>query len=190
MKRLGPLNGSGPGSESNLGIAGQHPHTSSDTGAASLSPNSSASQLRARSSDTALRIALKARGRSRFDALLDGVQIVKASKNPISDAARVLHRMGYPDHLLLVAHHEGAAHYAMRGSLRAWRKVRIREDRGLRYVAWEPPPRRVVAKNDREKSKDGDSLATRKNASAATPGAAKGRSKARREAIRPPERQS
>jgi hypothetical protein len=36
------------------------------------------------SAGTALTVVLTARGRSRFDALLDGTQIVKASTNPIS----------------------------------------------------------------------------------------------------------
>ena len=43
-------------------------------------------------------IVLRARGRSRFDVLLFGqTQIVTSSLQPICDAARVLHRLGYSD---------------------------------------------------------------------------------------------
>jgi hypothetical protein len=174
MTRRDPLNGSGPRSERKLRVAGEHSLSRSDAGRASpTSPSSpSPSKLTAFATfldGTALTVVLTALGRSRFDALFDGVQIVKASKNPISDAARVLHRMGYPDHLSLVAQHEGAAHYAMRGPLGSWRKVRIREDRALRYVAWEPLPCRVG--KGHSKSDDVGKGAEKKKASATTPGA-------------------
>jgi hypothetical protein len=158
VKRRGPLDDSEPGSEPRR-IAGEHPLTRSDAGHASPIPSLSLPLSKPTAStsllaDTALTIVLTARGRSRFDASFNGTQLVQASKNPISDAARVLHRRGYSDHLLLVAQHEGAAHYAMRGPLGFWRKVRIREDRGLpRYVAWEPRPRRVGAKKGRSNRK-------------------------------------
>jgi hypothetical protein len=156
MTRHGPLNGSGPRSETSFRAVDQGSDTRSDAWRASLTPNSSQSLSKPTApptlmAGTALTVILRARGRSRFDALLDGVQIVKASKNPISDAARVLHRMGYSDRRLLFAQHEAAAHYAMRATLGSWRKLRIREDRGLRYVAWEPRPRRVGAKKGRSK---------------------------------------
>ena len=131
MKRPGPPNGSGPRSERKLRVAGEHSHSRSDAGRASstLASSSSLSKSAASAANlmagTALSIALTARWQSRFDAFFYGAQIVQASKNPISDAARVLHRMGYSDHLLLLAQHEGAAHYAMRGPLGSWRKVRV-----------------------------------------------------------------
>ena len=95
---------------------------------------------------------LTARGRSRFDVSFGETQIVIKSANPISDAARVLHGRGFPDDRLLIARHEYARHYAMIGPLGHWRKVRIREDRGLpRHVVWESRPRRVGAKKGRGK---------------------------------------
>jgi hypothetical protein len=176
MKRLGPLYRSEPRSERKLRVAGEHSHSRSDSGRASpTSPSSPTLSKPTASADhldgTALTVVLTAQGRSRFDASFNGAQIVRASKNPISDAARVLHGMGYSDHLLLVAQHEGAAHYAMRGSLGAWRKVRIREDRGLRHVAWEAHPRRVGAKKGRRKFKGVRARVRTKNASTTTPGA-------------------
>jgi hypothetical protein len=178
MKRPGPPNGSGPRSERKLRVAGEHSHSRSDAGRASSTFASSSSLSKSAASanlmaGTALSIALTARGQSRFDAFFNGAQIVQATKNPISDAARVLHRMGYSGHLLLLAQHEGAAHYAMRGPLGSWRKVRIREDRGLRYVAWEPHPRRVGAKKGQRKLKAVEHRAEKKDASATTPGANK-----------------
>ena len=176
MTRHGPLNGSGPRSETSFRAVDQDSDTRSDAWRASLTPNSSQSLSKPTApptlmAGTALTVILRARGRSRFDALLDGVQIVKASKNPISDAARVLHWMGYSDRRLLFAQHEAAAHYAMRATLGSWRKLRIREDRGLRYVAWEPRPRRVGAKKGRSKRQAVEHRLEKKNASTTVPGA-------------------
>ena len=90
-------------------------------------------------------IDLTAIGRGHFDASFGGSLIVAASKQPISEAARALHRIGFPDDAELVARHAGADHYAMRGPLGVWRKVRFREDRGSpRFVPWEPFPSRRV----------------------------------------------
>ena len=183
MKRHGPPLGSGPGSEAELRIARQRSHTRSDTWHASLTPNSSPSLSKPtapgrRSAGTAVTVDLSARGRSRFVALLDGVQIVKASKNPISNAARILHRHGYSNDCLLIARHEGAKHDAMHGPLGEWRKVRVRRDRGLRYVAWEPRPRRVGAKKGRGKFGPAGHRIKKENASAITPGAKKSHSPA------------
>src|SRR5436190_24073263 len=59
-------------------------------------------------------------GHGRFNAAFNGMQIVAASRQPICDAARVLHRLGgYPDNAVLVARHDGAEHEAMCGPLGA-----------------------------------------------------------------------
>ena len=89
MKRRGPLNGSGPGLERILRLAEQRSHTRSDTWRASLTSHSSPSLSKPTApgpllAGTALNIVLRAKGHGRFDALLDGAQIVKASTNPIS----------------------------------------------------------------------------------------------------------
>jgi hypothetical protein len=172
MKRNGPPD-SGPRSGTKPRVAGEHSRNRPDAGRASppLAPSLSLSNPVAPTNllaGPALTVMLTARGRSRFDASFKSAQPVQASKNPISDAARVLHRMGYSDHLLLVAQHEGAAHYAMRGSIGAWRKVRIREDRRLRFVSWEPRPRRVGAKRGRRKVKGVEQRAEKKNAPTAS----------------------
>jgi hypothetical protein len=184
MKRLGPPNGSGSRSGRKLRVAGEHSHIRSDAGRASPTSHSSKSLSTPTAPgillvDTALTVVLNARGRSRFDAFFGGTQIVKASKNPISDAARILHRQGYSDDRLLLARHEGAKHDAMHGPLGKWRKVRVREDRGLRYVAWEPRLRRVGAKKGRRKVKGAEHRAEKKNASTKPPGATKSHSPAR-----------
>jgi hypothetical protein len=89
MTRHGPLNGSGPQSERNLRVAGSRSHSRSDAGRASPTSHSSPSLSRPTASatllaGTALNVVLRARGHGRFDALLDGAQIVKASTNPTS----------------------------------------------------------------------------------------------------------
>jgi hypothetical protein len=189
MKRLGPPNGSGSRSGRKLRVAGEHSHIRSDAGRASPTSHSSKSLSTPTAPgillvDTALTVVLNARGRGRFDAFFGGTQIVKASKNPISNAARILHRQGYSDDRLLLARHEGAKHDAMHGPLGKWRKVRVREDRGLRYVAWEPRLGRVGAKKGRRTVKGAEHRAEKKNASTTTPGAGKGQSAV----LRPPPR--
>lgn len=122
MTRHGPPNRSGPRSGRKLRVAGEHSHSRSDAGRASptshspksLSPPTAPGILLV---DTALTVVLNARGRSRFDAFFGGTQIVKASKNPISDAARILYRQSYSDDRLLLARHAGAKHDAMHGPL-------------------------------------------------------------------------
>jgi hypothetical protein len=164
MKRPGPLNGSGPGSEE-LRVAGQRPNTRSDAGRArSPSPPLPTARTTAPppSSVAAARIeiVLKPRGRGRFDAFFDGRRIVTASSQAISNAARVLHGAGYPDDALLVARHDGADCDAISGPLGVWRKVRVREDRGPpRHVPWEPFPSRRVRGAKREIAAGGKGVA-------------------------------
>jgi hypothetical protein len=182
MKRRGPPNSSGPRSERKPRVAGKHSHSRSDAGRASLKPHSSKSLSDPTTPETlstspAPTIVLKARGRSRFDVLFGETEIVTSSIQPICDAARVLHRLGYPDDRRLTVWHEGADHHAISGPLGYWRKRRIREDRGMaRYVPWEPRPRRVGAKKDRGKFKGLQHRTEEKIASTATPGADKGQS--------------
>jgi hypothetical protein len=176
MTRLGPPLGGGPRSEGKLRVAGERSHSLSDAGHASPIPRSSLSPL---SKPTApatppaatLDVTLIARGRGRFGVSFGDKEIVTTSTQPMCDAARVLHGLGYSDDTRLVAWHEGSDHHARSGRLGFWRKRRIREDRGMpRYVAWEPLPR-VEAKKGRGKFKGAQAGAERKNASATTPGA-------------------
>lgn len=178
MKRRGSPNRSGPGEEKSK-VPKQHRRTLSEHGRASLSSHLSVSQSRATApgarlpDSAALVLVLRARGRSRFDALLGETHPVKASANPISDAARVLHRQGYRDNRILIARHDGADHYAISGRLGVWRRLRVREDRGPpRHAAWEPLPRRVRANKGRPERKAGH-RANEKNAPTTLPGAAK-----------------
>jgi hypothetical protein len=176
MKRPGPLNGSGPGSERKLRVAERRSHNRSDNRRASLNPFLSKSFSDLREPKTldspSPTIVLRPRGRGRFDALFGDMQIVTSSARPICDAARVLHRLGHPDDCRLTVWHEGADHPAISGLLGFWRKTRIREDRGMpRYVAWEDLPRRVGAKKGDRKFEVASHGAGTESASTATPGA-------------------
>src|SRR5262245_46309244 len=152
MKSSGPLN-CGPGSETKRRVAGEHPLTRSAQGPATppvSSPRSTA-PISVAAAPARLEIVLKPRGRGRFDALFQGRKIVSARVQAITDAARVLHRAGYPDAALLIVRHHGADHDAISGPLGVWRKVRVREDRGPpRHVPWQPFPSRPVTGAARE----------------------------------------
>jgi hypothetical protein len=124
MKHPGPPNSSGPGSEKKMRVAGERSHNRSDTWHASLTPRSSPSLSNPTApadllASTALPVVLTARGRSRFDVSFGETQIVKSSAQPICDAARVLHRLGYADDRRITVWHEGADHHAIGGGLAA-----------------------------------------------------------------------
>jgi hypothetical protein len=89
-----------------------------------------------------------------FSVTLDSEIIVKSSRQPRCDAARVLHRLGYPDDALLVSHKESPkAKYSMRGPLGDWRKLRVREDRnGPRFAKYEPFTSARVSKKKAKRS--------------------------------------
>ena len=52
-----------------------------------------------------------------FSASLSSEILVKSSRQPMCDAARVLHRRGFPDDTLMVSFWEGSNHESMRGLL-------------------------------------------------------------------------
>jgi hypothetical protein len=147
MKCPGPPFGSGPGSDTKLSDAGERTPTRSDAGRASRSSLSQPNPTAGRSGNSLeLLICLEARGQGQFDAFFANSPIVTASTQPICDAARALHRLGYPDELKLVVWRRGAHDEAIRGPLGVWRRLRVREDRGgPRFARWEPFPSRPVA---------------------------------------------
>src|SRR5215468_3607190 len=58
-----------------------------------------------------------------FSVALGSKILVKSSRQPRCDAARVLHELGFPDDALLVSHKEGSkSDYSMRGLLGEWRQ--------------------------------------------------------------------
>ena len=176
MKRPGPPFGSGPGSDTKLSDAGERTPTRSDAGRASRSPLSQPNPTAGRSGNSVeLLICLEARGQGRFDAFFANSRIVTASIQPICDAARVLHRLGYPDELKFVVWHRGANHEAIRGPLGVWRGLRVREGRGRpRFAKWEAfPSRPVRARKGRNQGKAVGRRANEKDASTTPPGAAK-----------------
>jgi hypothetical protein len=177
MKRYGPPFGSGPSAEKRMRVAGQHSHTRSDSGPASFSSPSPARSTASKVAvaPTMLTITLKPTGvEDRFDAILRGLRIVTASRQPVCDAARVLHRSGYSDQILLVARHVGADHDAIQGPLGVWRKLRVRQDRGGdRFAPWDPFPERRVRGGDANAPVKGIEVATDANTQRrAQPGAA------------------
>jgi hypothetical protein len=89
-----------------------------------------------------------------FSVTPDSEILVKSSKHPRCDAARVLHRLGFPDDALLVSHKEGSqAEYSMRGPLGEWRKSRVREDRnGTSFAKYEPFTSARVSKTKAKRS--------------------------------------
>jgi hypothetical protein len=136
---------------------------------------SGAGKRRPRYGPHPLLITLEARGRDKFDALFNEQRIVQASNQPICDAARILHRLGHDDDVLLVARHQGANDQgAIHGALGVLRHLRVREGRGgPRFAKWEPFPLRPVrARKGRTRMKARDS-AGEKRAPTVRPGAAK-----------------
>jgi hypothetical protein len=127
-----------------------------------------------------LLITLDARGCGRFDVLFNGKRIVQAGSQPICEAARILHRLGHDDDVLLVARHQGANHDAIHGPLGVWRRLRIREGRGgPRYAKWEPFPSRPVAvMKSRPRGRATGHRTVEKDTPTAAPGAGKGHSQA------------
>jgi hypothetical protein len=173
MKRPSPPFGSGPGSDTKLSDVGERTLTRSDAGRASRPSLSQPTPTAGRSGDSVEPlIYLEARGQGRFDAFFANSRIVTSSTQPICEAARALHNLGYPDELLLVVWHRGANHEAIRGPLGVWRRLRVREDRGgPRFARWEPLPRRVAPKKGRTEGKAIGHRAGEKNAPTAAPGA-------------------
>ena len=166
----------GRGRKKSLRVAEQGSHSRSDTWHASLTPCSSPSLSKPTApptlmAGTALTVILRARGRSR---LMPCSTVCKSSKRariqsptpPAFSIGRVIRTTG-----CYCAARGRCKHDAMHGPLGKWRKVRVREDRGLRYVAWEPRPRRVGAKKGRSKVKGAKHRAEKKNASTTMPGA-------------------
>jgi hypothetical protein len=182
----GPPYWSGPGSEKKMRVAGERSHNRSGNRRASLKPHSSNSSSDSMEPGNLLNspvptMVLRPRRRSRFDVLIDDMQIVTSSAQPICDAARILHRLGHSDDCRITVWHEGADHNAISGLLGFWRKKRIREDRGPpRYVGWEARPRPVWAKKGLSEPKPIGDRANEKNAPTMTPGADKGHAPNRR----------
>jgi hypothetical protein len=128
MKRLGPLNGSGSRSETSFRAVEQGSDTRSDAWRASPPSGSLPSLPKPTASTTlltgtGLTVVLTARGRSRFDVSFNENKILKASTQPICNAARVLHRLGYSDDLRLIVCHQGSDHPCNQRSTRLLAKT-------------------------------------------------------------------
>jgi hypothetical protein len=76
-----------------------------------------------------------------FTASIGTSVLIKSSRQPVCDIARVLHRLGYRDDTLLISKMDGSDHESLRGTLGVWRTLRVREDRdGPRFARYEPFP--------------------------------------------------
>ena len=108
-----------------------------------------------------------------FSVALGSKILVKSSRQPRCDAARVLHRLGYPDDALLVSHKEGSnADYSMRGPIGEWRRLRIREGRnGPCFANYEPFPRARVSQGKAKRRRQPEPAAATPNAPSTPPGA-------------------
>jgi hypothetical protein len=74
-----------------------------------------------------------------FRVTMDSCTLVKCSRQPRCDAARALHRLGYPDDTFVISYIEDSEHESMRGLLMDWRQLRVREDEsGPRFAIYEP----------------------------------------------------
>jgi hypothetical protein len=75
-----------------------------------------------------------------FSASLDGETLLKSSRQPMCDAARALHRLGFPDDTLMVSFWGGSKHESMRGLVGDCRWLRVREDARTspRIASYEP----------------------------------------------------
>ena len=116
MKRLGPLNGSGPRSESKLRAAGEHSHSRSDAGRASSPSPSNASTQRAAAP---LRIVIvPTASRKKWTARLDD-RVLCVSAWPLVKSARLLLDEGYPADAMVELWRPNTGEWAMRGRLGA-----------------------------------------------------------------------
>jgi hypothetical protein len=116
MKRHGPLNGSGPGSETNLRIAGEHPHTRSDAGRAS-SPSQSNSSAQHAAAPLRIVIVPTPSGR-KWTARL-GERVLCVSAWPFVKSARLLLAEGYPADAFIEMWRPNSDAWALRGRLGA-----------------------------------------------------------------------
>jgi hypothetical protein len=96
----------------------------------------------------AIIITIRATRRPDLFAMTKGSQVlVKSSRQPMCDAARALHKLGFPDDTFLTSRWEGSEIDSMRGLLGTWRKRRVRQGRnGPEFAAYEPFPCARVAK--------------------------------------------
>ena len=85
-------------------------------------------------------------GRGNFVAHLDGRQLCKARPSPFVAAARQLLSEGVGPATKIAMHHAGSDTDCLISTVGVAAKLRVKEDRRLRFVPWEPCPRRVKAK--------------------------------------------
>ena len=91
-----------------------------------------------------------------FSVALDSTVIVKSSRQPRCDAARVLRALGHPDNTLIISFREGTDEESMRGSLGKWLRLRVREDgTGPRFANFEPFPTRGLSRRQNSQPAEG-----------------------------------
>jgi hypothetical protein len=92
-----------------------------------------------------IELVLVPAGIGRYVATLDGKSIVRPTRQPFLDAARVLLALGHDPATLIEASHRGSAIVAMRSTIGEAAKWTVEEsDRGgLRKKLWQPHPMAV-----------------------------------------------
>jgi hypothetical protein len=138
MKRHGPPNGSGPGSEANLRIAGEHPPTRSDTGRAS-SPSQSNSSAQHAAAPLRIVIVPTPSGR-KWTARL-GERVLCVSAWPFVKSARLLLTEGYPADAFIEMWRPNSDAWALRGRLGAVAATVIDGETAPRCAKNDPPVR-------------------------------------------------
>ena len=110
-------------------------------------PSVAASATSAVKTSMMITVRPTARSSGCFDAhLVDGFDLVRASRKPFVDAARRLIELGHDPTTVLVMRHAGSDTDCLTAQIGAAAKLTVKEDRGRpRLVPWEPISRRVEA---------------------------------------------
>jgi len=82
-------------------------------------------------------------GRGQFTARVGDRVILKSSRQPLLDAARVLAGEGVPPDTRISMRHEGSPHLALTSTVGKAAKLMVEENerRGPRFVSWKAHPR-------------------------------------------------
>jgi hypothetical protein len=80
-----------------------------------------------------------------YSVSLDAKILIKKTRQPESDLARVLHKLGYGDETLLIMRRDGSEIDGIRAPLGVLRKLKVREDgrSAPRFVKYEPFPSKI-----------------------------------------------
>lgn len=78
-------------------------------------------------------------GRGRFEVRLGDLIILKSSRQPLLDAARLFQAEGFSPDDRIVMRHAGADHDALSSTIGAAAKLTVEEDNVTRFRGWRGP---------------------------------------------------